>query len=461
VQSGGQAMRTASPAVLLPESRLARAVLGIMLSFLAGPGISPAAAETDATASAPANVRSAALLGNSQALIDWIRAHHPEVLAAQAGVESAQAQRRVSRLLQNPSLNVAVNGLSVGRVHEPAHDYGDPINWSAGLQQTFEIGKRGPRGAAADLRAEEARATHGDLLAQKVADARDALARVVYLNARQSILEERVVAARQVVELEGVRLQHGDISGTDHDRLRLEAASVERDAADNHAALAVALADCAIAVAAPCSAEGSAINDLDGAAELPTKLPDAAQSAAKQPAVRALDLEHDASMQDARFWHHRAIPDPTVGIAYTRDYYVASDAQPHTLGVFASIPLPFFDGGGAQADSSTAAAMQAQEQARALEAQFRAGASGLATRKESLERKLHLLDSDLLPLSSSIVKSAEVAYHSGQLSLTDYLIVRRDYSALLLDQTDTRFELFQVRNELRRMLGLDASLAAR
>lgn len=454
-------MRIAYPGVLLAESRLALAVLGIVLPLAVGPAISPAAAETDASTAVPANVRSATLLGDSQALIDWIRTHHPEVLAAQAGVDSAQAQRRVSRLFQNPALNVAVNGLTVGRVHEPASTYGDPINWSAGLQQTFEIGKRGPRGAAADLRAEEARATHGDLLAQKVADARDALARVVYLNARQSILEERVVAARQVVELEGIRLQHGDISGTDHDRLRLEAATIERDAADNHAALAVALADCAIAVAAPCSAEGSAMNDLDGAAELPAQLPDAAQSAAKQPAVRALDLEHDASLQDARFWHHRAIPDPTVGIAYTRDYYTAADAQPHTLGVFASIPLPFFDGGGAQADSSTAAAMQAQEQARALEAQFRAGASGLATRKESLERKLHLLDSDLLPLSSSVVKSAEVAFHSGQLSLTDYLIVRRDHSALLLDQTDTRYELFHVRNELRRVLGLDASLAAR
>src|SRR5262249_12788000 len=127
-------------------------------------------------------------------------------------------------------------------------------------------------------------------------DAREALARVVYLSARQTILEERVADAHQVVELEGVRLQHGDISGTDHDRLRLEAATIERDAAENHASLAVALADCAIAVAAPCSAEGSQMHDLDSAAELPALLPDAAQSAAKQPAVRALQLEHDASL---------------------------------------------------------------------------------------------------------------------------------------------------------------------
>lgn len=437
-----------------------------MLLALAGPQVSLVHAEADAepAASAPgagATIRTSTLLGDSAALVGWIRAHHPEVLAAQAGVESAQAQRRVSRLFQNPSLALNVNGLSVGSVQFPATDYHDPINFSVGLQQTFEIGKRGPRGAAADLRAEEARASHGDLLAQKVADARDALARVVYLSARQTILEERVAAARQVVELEGIRLQHGDISGTDHDRLRLEAASIERDAADNHAELVVALADCAIAIAAPCSAEGSAMGDVDSAAELPAQLPDAATSAAKQPAVRALQLEHDAALQDARFWHHRAIPDPTVGVAYTRDFYTAADAQPHTLGVFAQIPLPFLDTGSAQADSSAAAAMQAQDQAQALETQFRAGASGLATRKETLERKLRLLENDLLPLSTSVVKSAETAFHSGQLSLTDYLIVRRQHSALLLDQTDTRFELFHVRNELRRVLGLDVALAAR
>jgi outer membrane protein TolC len=408
-----------------------------------------------------APVRAASLLTDSTALVAWIRAHHPEVLAAQAGVVSAQAQRRASRVLQNPALALNVSGLSLGHVKDPATNYGDPINFGVGLQQTFEIGKRGPRGAAADLRAEEARATHGDLLSQKVADARDALGRVVYLNARQGILEERVNAARQVVELEGVRLAHGDISGTDHDRLRLEAASVERAAAENRASLVVALADCSIAVAAPCAADSAPITELDQAAELPAALPDSTQSAAQQPAVRALELEHDASLQDATMWAHRAIPDPTVGIAYTRDFYTAAGAQPHTLGVFASIPLPFFDNGGAQADSSRAAAMQAQEQARALQGQFRADASGLLARKTALEVKLQALEANLLPLSTSVVKSAEAAFRQGQLSMTDFLIVSRDHSALLLDQTDTRYELFGVRNELRRVLGLDAQLAAR
>jgi cobalt-zinc-cadmium efflux system outer membrane protein len=401
-------------------------------------------------------VDSKALLVDPGALAAWIAAHHPEVMAAQAGVRSAEAERRASRVLQNPSLQLNVAGLTAGKVRAPASDYGDPINFGVGLQQTFEIGKRGPRGAAADLRAEGARQNKKDVLAQQVAYAREALGRVVYLHARQAILEERVAAARQVVELEGVRLQHGDISGTDHDRLRLEQASIERDAADNRASLAVALADCAIAVAAPCDVAGASMADVDAAAGLPETLPGGAGDPSKQPSVRALELEHDASLEDAALYSHRAIPDPTVGLAYTRDFYTASGAQPHTLGVAVSIPLPFFDDGSAQADSSRALAMQAHDEAVARAAQLRSDVSGLGTRKAALEHKLGLLGTDLLPLSTSVLSSAEQAFHSGQLSLTDFLLVRRQHSALVLDQIDTRYELFGVRNALRRALGLDA-----
>ncbi len=407
----------------------------------------------------PGAVDTQALLLRPAALVQWVRTHHPDALAADAAVRAAHAERRVSRVYPNPQLVLNANGFVPGRVQPPAASYLDPINLGAGLQETFEIGKRGPRSAAADLRAEEAGASRGDVLLQRVADARDALARVLYLEQRQSILEERVRAAHQMIALESVRLQHGDISGTDLDRLRLDTAAVERAAADNRADRDAALGDCSTALAAPCSTRGDE-SVLDAAAQLPAQLPRGELTAAQQPAVRAFELEHDAALEDARLWRHHVIPDPTVGVSYTRDFYKASGAQGDTLGVFASIPLPFFDTGGPQADASTAQALQAHEQAVALENRFRADARALLARKVTLDQTLQRLERTLLPLSSSVVKSAELAFNAGQLSLTDFLLARRDYSALLLDRIDTRYASFSVRNQLRRVLGLDARLVS-
>lgn len=450
--------RLSNPALRL-RLRALLACLVPPMSALCAPGAH--AQDQASTREGLPTVQVEALLTDPAQLQGWVRAHQPEVLAAAANVEQARALRRGSRLLQNPALQMNVGGMSLTQPRDPAVSYRDPISFSVGVQQTLEIGKRGPRGAAADLRAESAAESHADVLGQKVAEARDALAQLLHLSVRQTILEERAASARQVVELEGVRLAHGDISGTDYDRLRLDAASIERDAADNLALLSVANAQCATALAAQCKVQAGSAEDLDRGAPLPVALPDLAQSAARQPAVKALALEHDASTQDARYWQHHAIPDPTVGVAYTRDFYRASGSQPHTIGLFASIPLPFFDSGSSQADAARAAAMQAQEQSRAVQTRLTDDARGLLSRKDSLERKLKLIDGDLLPLSKSVVQSAERAFNQGQLSLTDYLIARREHSALLLDQVDTRYDLFNVRNELRRALGLDVQLAAR
>jgi outer membrane protein TolC len=55
------------------------------------------------------------------------------------------------------------------------------------------------------------------------------------------------------------------------------------------------------------------------------------------------------------------------------------------------------------------------------------------------------------------LKSSDDAYHRGQLSLTDLLLVRREHASLLLDALDTRYALFSVRNTLYRTLGLGTS----
>src|SRR5207344_1709005 len=70
---------------------------------------------------------------------------------------------------------------------------------------------------------------------------------------------------------------------------------------------------------------------------------------AGRPDLRALRLQQQAAVVDATMHRRSAIPDPTIGVAFTRDYYEVAGSTPYSLGVSASIPLPFFDHGQYQA----------------------------------------------------------------------------------------------------------------
>jgi len=45
----------------------------------------------------------------------------------------------------------------------------------------------------------------------------------------------------------------------------------------------------------------------------------------------------------------------------------------------------------------------------------------------------------------------------GQVSMTDLLLARRQRGELALDLIDTRYALFQIRSQLRRVFGLDVA----
>ena len=66
-----------------------------------------------------------------------------------------------------------------------------------------------------------------------------------------------------------------------------------------------------------------------------------------------------------------------------------------------------------------------------------------------------------LPKAIDVLNASDNAYHHGQLSLTDLIIVRREHAALLLESVETRYALFAVRNDLYRTLGLGAPAAPR
>jgi cobalt-zinc-cadmium efflux system outer membrane protein len=363
-------------------------------------------------------------------------------------------------VIPNPTLSLLVGNITLGARNPSSLPYGDTLNLGIGVSETIELGKRGPRGQAAGLRRDAARASARDAVALKLADARDALARVVYVEARKQVLEERLRSAQNVVSLEQVRLQHGDISGIDHDRLELDAATVARALAENEADLESARADCSAFLLGVCSPVDATMETVDASVPIPPDLAGIDTLVRGRPDVQAARFSRSAAQTDAVLYRRQAIPDPTVGISYTRDYLVAAGNQPNALTATVSMPLPFFDHGQYLARQAEGVATELGFEARALETRAMADARALLARDRVLRAKLATIADVALPKANAVLQSSDDAYHHGQLSLTDLLIVRREHASLLLDAIDTRYELFTVRNTLHRTLGLGAPVSA-
>jgi cobalt-zinc-cadmium efflux system outer membrane protein len=353
-----------------------------------------------------------------------------------------------------------LNNITVGRFNQVAPNVSrsDTLSYSLGLAQTIELGKRGPRIDAAKLHREASAEEYRGTMLGLLTDARGAMTRVAYLAARQQILDDSLLSAKSMADLTKIRMDRGDVSGVDHARLVLDSDRVGRDVSDNRSDLQDALGDCEALLFAPCQADGATLASAEKSAGGEFATDDLNAAIAARPDLRALGLEQQAALAESTLHRRGAIPDPTLGVTYTRDYYEAAGNQPYTLGVSASIPLPFFDHGQYQARAADHRAEELSAILQSIQRRAASDARSLLIRRRLLQQKLENIQKNALPRSNEVVSSTTTAYERGQISLTDLLIARRELAALELEEADTRFALFSVENELRRALGIDQNL---
>jgi len=177
---------------------------------------------------------------------------------------------------------------------------------------------------------------------------------------------------------------------------------------------------------------------------------------AKRPDVRAQRSEAEAALEQATLYKNRRIPDPQVGVGYLYDRLIYAGNQPHSFGVFVTMPLPLSDNGEHQRTQALERAQQAELRAKRLELAAKSEAQNLFASEILTTQKLELLRAEALPLGTKVLTATESAYRLGQVSLTDLLLARRQQAELLLDLVETYYTLFQTRSQIYRVLGLDA-----
>ena len=457
-------------AISAPGSVRAAAALSLLLGSACAASSSPwdapdpargAPLTVAALAGEERPIQGAPLLGDTEALIRWLQDRNPEIAAARARVAQARADWDQSQLYPNPSAQLGWGGINLGPRNPSDLAFSSSQNYGIGVQQTIELGKRGPRIESARLLADSERQNYFARLGEKVADGRGALGRIVYLQAKSAILEGSLAQARQVLELEKSRLDHGDISGNDFDRLALDTSMLEFELPQLKAELEEAQENARAILGAEVDSKGAEIDLLARAAKLPDSRDEWDRALLDRPDLRAIERAAESARQDALLAERRAIPDPTFGIAYLHDNLTEAGNQENTLALTLGITLPLFDHG---QHASSKAESHAFELSQNLSSAYREAAADRASlmkRLETLDRLLSALGTTAIPKSQSILDTTLAAYNRGQLSLTDLLLARRTHTDLVLRRMDLQFETFRARNELRRTLGLDAELAFR
>lgn len=415
----------------------------------------------------------ARLLAQPGELARWLRESDPVIDAQHARVEAAQAAARQSRVIPNPQLNFGVGDIVIGKTNSgnggpgtdrPRLSLDQTLQFNTGVSELVELGKRGPRQSAADLRVREATEVATGTLGIRLGDAAQVLGKLAYLASRRGVVAANLDAAKRLMALEKVRLEHSDLSALEFARIELDTRAIALALSRAESDVAAAVAACSAALYLVCAPDG--LDDptvLDAGAPLPGALP-LAESQARaaieaRPARVASKLETEALGWDATLAHNRRIPDPTFGAGYTLDNLTLAGNQHQTLMFTIGIPLPIFDRGDHDeaAARATAHAIAAEDLALVRQATGQIGA--LVAQRAMLEATIATLTNDAVPKSTQIVERTRRAFDLGQAPLADLLLAERAHRDLLLELLDTRFDLFNVRAQLRRELGLDDQAA--
>jgi len=400
-----------------------------------------------------------ALLADASRLLDWLRDRNADVGAAAARVTQAEGELAQSRLRPNPSLTLGLSDLTVGSTNPPGLHFSDTSIYALTMSQTLEVGKRGPRMESARLRLESERQSYVDTLAQKTAEAREALGRVAYLKLRQALLLQSRATAREVLDLQRARLDKGDLSGNDYDRLQLDTILLDAELAQNESEYRAADLACGALLGATCEAADTDLKALEASAAEEPPADEAEALLLRRPDLQALSFAARSARQEAVLARRRAVPDPNLSVGYTRDYLTISGDQPRSLVFNVSLPIPAFDRGQRDAARAEAHAAELELTGRALAARARSDVASLMERRASLEATARRLREEAIPRSASILDATVAAVGQGELSMTDLLLVRRTHTELVLKAMEMQWSAFIASNTLRQALGLDAELA--
>jgi cobalt-zinc-cadmium efflux system outer membrane protein len=359
-----------------------------------------------------------------QQVLAVARARNPGLLSAEQHVTATKASEITAGLRQNPTFTVSGANTTL-----PANNPSSPYTYVGNVSRLFERGqKRRWRLDVATATTSLTQSQYNDQQRQLVLQVKDTFADMLAAKAALQVAQDNLDSYRKTVQLSQARVDAGDISKTDFERIDLELAEFESDYDDARLNLVQASDSLQLLM----GVERPSPNfDIAGSLESPSLTTSLAQieqdALAARPDYQAARESVTLADDNVKLADAEGTTDPTLGAEYER------------LGVFnsagfqISIPVRIFDRNQGEkqrtryeAQSSRFAATEARNQV--LNDVDQAWAAYLAALEVAKRYNNHYLAE-----SERVRANLEFSYRHGGATLLDYLDALRDYRQIRLD----------------------------
>jgi cobalt-zinc-cadmium efflux system outer membrane protein len=386
----------------------------------------------------------------------WNRS--PDIIEARAAVEQARSDLIRARTYPNPNLDFTWATIPVGRTNPPglAEPLANVPNYTTGVAELVELGKRGPRQAAANADVERSEAQAQTALSDRFFVLLGRIGQIAASQQRTAVLTELVNAGQELLDLDRARAFHGEIADVELNRTEVEHA---RLVAGRDAALtdqASAQAECSTMVTAICLPfeSGEAAHQFlaqAGGATLPT---DWSQQAEEQrPDLSAQRAALRAAEQRATLAGRRKIPDVTVRLGYTYDSFLVSGNQRNSVALGVQLPIPAFDQGQAELVAALGERARAERIRESLIAAAPNRLAAAVHQRGLVLDRIRRMD-DALDRARSVRDALGQAQRAGGTSQIEVLLARRAYQELVSERAALDADAFDIALTIRQALGL-------
>jgi cobalt-zinc-cadmium efflux system outer membrane protein len=368
-------------------------------------------------------------------------------------VDAALAQLKVAREFPNPTLGLSTAKISTDGVPEETSLGNGLLDRSydsiVSLNQLFLIGKRGlMRDAAtagvhsAEYQLEDARR----LLLQAVTQA---YAAALAANKQADVLTESAAMLRKEADIAATRFKAGDLSSSDKAQIEIAADQDELGAEAQRATARTAVVTLEILLG-KASPEGTTplADTLDAwVGAIPGDLDRA--PVGSRPDIAAAESSLAQAEANVTLERRQRVPDITASVQYERN----PAAQPDTVGVGLSLPLPLWDHFTGEILAAQAARNQSEAQLEKVRIQASADVAAARVAFREAFGRFRRYSGSIAPKSSEVARSVSYAFEKGGASLVDLLEAERNDNQIRLARVQSQADTASTAVALQAALG--------
>ena len=374
-----------------------------------------------------------------QQAVDIARTKNPNLLSGQQHVNATKASEITAGLRQNPNFTVSGSEVSL-----PANNPSNPYQYVGNVNRLFERGeKRRWRLDVAHATTDVTQSQYKDSERQAVLAIKQSFTQMLAAKAALKVADDNLQSYRKTVDLSKARLDAGDISATDFERIDLQLAEFESDS--DNAKLNLVQASDQLQLLLGIDKPSDSF-DITGTLDPPTITAPLAQieQQALQSRPDYLAAEQSVRLADAnvKLADASGTTDPTIGGEYERV------GTFNSAGFQVSIPLRIFDRNQGEKERTR---YEAQSNRFAETAARNQVVSDVDQAWAGYEIATHLAqryNGHYVEESNHVRDNLEYSYRHGGTTLLDYLDALRDYRQIHLDALNANTQVWLAIHQL-------------